>query len=437
MKPLISRIRAREILDSRGNPTLEVDVVLADGLLARAAVPSGASTGEYEALELRDGDKTRFLGKGVLKAVKNVNEIIAPKLKGKDPFRQERIDSFLLELDGTKEKENLGANAILGVSLAVARAAAGARKMPLYRYLGGKTARTLPVPLMNVLNGGLHADNNVDLQEFMLAPIGFSTFREALRAGAEIFQCLKKNLKEKKLSTSVGDEGGFAPDLGSNEEALVLLVEAIQKAGYRPGEDVFLALDVAASSLYQQGKYVLQAEMPSDKNSFDMVNFYENLVNKYPIFSIEDGLAEDDWSGWKLLTQRIKNSVQLVGDDLFVTNVERLKRGFQENVANSILIKLNQIGTLTETLSAIELARSHKYTTIISHRSGETEDTFIAHLAVATEAGQIKTGSLCRSERIAKYNELLRIEEELGKEAVYAGGSLAKKLKNKIKVGQR
>jgi len=311
----------------------------------------------------------------------------------------------------------------LGVSLAVARAAAATRKMPLYRYLGGKRVRTLPVPLMNVLNGGLHADNNLDLQEFMLAPLNFSSFREALRAGAEIFHHLKKILKEKRLSTSVGDEGGFAPNLGSNEEALALLVEAIEKAGYRPGEDVFLALDPAASSFYREGKYVLKAEIPSDKNSFDMVNFYENLVNKYPIFSIEDGLAEDDWLGWRLLTQRLGGSLQLVGDDLFVTNLERLKKGFQEKVANSILIKLNQIGTLTETLDVIKLAKSYRYTTIISHRSGETEDTFISHLAVATEAGQIKTGSLCRSERIAKYNELLRIEGELGKDAVYAGES--------------
>jgi enolase len=434
MESLISKIKAREILDSRGNPTVEVDVVLANGILGRAAVPSGASTGEHEALELRDGDKTRYSGKGVLKAVRNVNEIIAPRLKGREPFKQEKIDSFLLELDGTREKKNLGANAILGVSLAVARAAAAAKKQSLYHYLGGEASRTLPVPLMNVLNGGLHADNNVDLQEFMLAPLNFSSFKEALRAGAEIFHTLKKILKERHLSTAVGDEGGFAPDLASNEEALVLLVEAIQKAGYKPGEEIFLALDPASSSFYKDGKYVLKAEMSSDKTSFDMVNFYENLTNKYPIFSIEDGLAEDDWGGWKLLTQRIGSSVQLVGDDLFVTNVERLKKGFGEKVANSILIKLNQIGTLTETLDTIRLAKSKKYTTVISHRSGETEDTFIAHLAVATNAGQIKTGSLCRSERIAKYNELLRIEEELGKEAVYAGSLLAKKLKNMVKV---
>jgi len=434
MKAVISKIKAREILDSRGNPTVEVDVVLSNGILGRAAVPSGASTGEHEALELRDGDKARYSGKGVLKAVENVDKVIAPRLKGKDPFKQEKIDSLLIELDGTKEKKNLGANAILGVSLATARAAATAMKQPLYRYLGGETAKTLPVPLMNVLNGGLHADNNVDLQEFMLAPIRFTTFSEALRAGAEVFHTLKKILKERHLSTSVGDEGGFAPDLASNEEALALLVEAIQKAGYKPGEEVFLALDPASSSFYKNGKYILKVEIPSDKTSFDMVNFYENLVNKYPIFSIEDGLAEDDWSGWKLLTQRLGSSVQLVGDDLFVTNVERLKKGLEEKVANSILIKLNQIGTLTETLNTIELAKSKKYTTVISHRSGETEDAFIAHLAVATNAGQIKTGSLCRSERIAKYNELLRIEEELGKKAVYAGKFLAKRIKNKVGV---
>ncbi len=435
MKQTISRVIAREILDSRGNPTVEADVILSGGVSGRAAVPSGASTGEHEALELRDQDKLRYLGKGVLKAVKNVNVIIAPELKGKDPFKQEKIDELLIELDGTKEKKNLGANSILAVSLAVAKAAANARKMSLYKYLGGKDAKILPVPMMNVLNGGLHADNNVDLQEFMLAPIGFSRFSEALRAGTEVFHTLKKILKERSLSTSVGDEGGFAPDLGSNEEALSLLVEAIQKAGYRPGEDIYLALDPAASSFYKKGKYILKAEIPSDKNSFDMVNFYENIVNKYPVFSVEDGLAEDDWEGWKLLTQRLGGTTQLVGDDLFVTNVERLKMGFKEKAANSILIKLNQIGSLTETLNTINLAKSHKYTTVISHRSGETEDTFISHLAVATGAGQIKTGSLCRSERIAKYNELLRIEEELGKDAVYFGKILAKKIKSKVKIG--
>lgn len=428
MKPTISKIKAREILDSRGNPTLEVEVILSDGIIGRASVPSGASTGEHEALELRDQDKTRFLGKGVLKAVKNVNEVIAPELRGKDPFKQEKIDGLLIKLDGSKEKKNLGANAILGVSLATACASANSRRLPLYRYLGGKDAKMLPVPLMNVLNGGLHADNNLDLQEFMLVPIGFVSFREALRAGAEIFHTLKKILKEKGLSTAVGDEGGFAPSLNSNEEALKLLVEAIEKAGYKAGKDVFLALDSAASSFYQEGKYSLKTELPSEKRSYDMVNFYENLVNKYPIFSIEDGLAEDDWEGWRLLTERLGKNIQLVGDDLFVTNPERLKRGFQEKVANSILIKLNQIGTLTETLEVIRMAKSKRYTTIISHRSGETEDTFISHLAVATEAGQIKTGSLCRSERIAKYNELLRIEEALGKNAVYAGKFLLRRL---------
>ncbi|MCM8763715.1 MAG: phosphopyruvate hydratase, partial [Candidatus Omnitrophica bacterium] len=364
----------------------------------------------------------------------NVNEVIAPKLKGKDPLKQDKIDNLLVLLDGTKEKKNLGANALLGVSLAVARASANSKRVSLYYYLGGRNARILPVPLMNVLNGGLHADNNLDLQEFMIAPLGFDTFREALRAGAEIFHNLKKILKEKGLSTAVGDEGGFAPSLNSNEEALSLLVEAIEKSGYKAGDNIFLALDPAASSFYQSGKYSLKTELPSEKNSYDMVNFYENLVNKYPIFSIEDGLAEDDWEGWKLLTERLGENIQLVGDDLFVTNPERLRRGFQEKVANSILIKLNQIGTLTETIEVIKMAKSKHYTTVISHRSGETEDTFISHLAVATEAGQIKTGSLCRSERIAKYNELLRIEEELGKNAVYAGKILLKKIRAKVKV---
>ncbi|MCM8779294.1 MAG: phosphopyruvate hydratase [Candidatus Omnitrophica bacterium] len=432
MRPTISKIKAREILDSRGNPTVEVEVILSNGVLGRAAVPSGASTGEHEAWELRDQDKLRFLGKGVLKAVKNVNEIIAPKLKGKNPFDQGKIDKLLLQLDGTKEKKNLGANALLGVSLAVARASAHSKKIPLFRYLGGKEVKLLPIPLMNVLNGGLHADNNLDLQEFMLAPVGFNSFKEALRAGAEVFYTLKKILKEKKLSTAVGDEGGFAPDLVSNEEALKLLVEAIEKTGYKPGEDIFLALDSASSAFYQNGKYILKTEIPSEKSSYDMINFYENLINKYPIFSIEDGLAEDDWKGWKLLTERLGKEIQLVGDDLFVTNPERLKRGFTEKVANAILIKLNQIGTLTETLEVIELAKARHYTAIISHRSGETEDVFISHLTVATEAGQIKTGSLCRSERIAKYNELLRIEEELGEKAIYAGEKLLKKIRFKI-----
>ncbi|MCM8784096.1 MAG: phosphopyruvate hydratase [Candidatus Omnitrophica bacterium] len=434
MRLTISKIKAREILDSRGNPTVEVDVILSNGVSGRACVPSGASTGEHEALELRDQDKTRFLGKGVLKAVNNVNEVIAPKLKGKDPLKQDKIDNLLVLLDGTKEKKNLGANAILGVSLAVARASANSKRVSLYYYLGGRSAKILPVPLMNVLNGGLHADNNLDLQEFMIAPLGFDTFREALRAGAETFHNLKKILKEKGLSTAVGDEGGFAPSLNSNEEALSLLVEAIERSGYKAGDNIFLALDPAASSFYQSGKYSLKTELPSEKNSYDMVNFYENLVNKYPIFSIEDGLAEDDWEGWKLLTERLGENIQLVGDDLFVTNPERLRRGFQEKVANSILIKLNQIGTLTETIEVIKMAKSKHYTTVISHRSGETEDTFISHLAVATEAGQIKTGSLCRSERIAKYNELLRIEEDLGKNAVYAGKVLLKKIRAKTKV---
>lgn len=415
----ISSIKAREILDSRGNPTVEVDVILSDGSFGRAAVPSGASTGEHEALELRDGDKKRYSGKGVLKAVSNVELKIAPRLKGEDPFSQFKIDRTLITLDGTKNKGSLGANAILGVSLAVAKAAAASKDVPLYKYLGGEGARVLPVPMMNVLNGGVHADNNVDLQEFMFMPVGASNFSNALRMGTEAFHTLKSILKKRKLSTAVGDEGGFAPDLKSNEEALKLLIEAIETAGYKPGKDIAIALDPASSSFYKGGEYVLKAEKKRQNSSLDMIAFYKRWVEKYPIVSIEDGLAEDDWDGWRKLTDTLSKKTQLVGDDLFVTNSERLKLGIQRKCANAILIKLNQIGTLTETLEAIELARKNGYKSVISHRSGETEDTTIAHLAVATNAGQIKTGSLCRSERVAKYNELLRIEEELGGKARY------------------
>ena len=412
---------AREILDSRGNPTIEVEVWLSDGSVGTAAVPSGASTGEHEAVELRDGDKKRYNGKGVTRAVKNVNEVIGPELEGMDPFYQAAIDKLLIELDGTKNKSNLGANAILGVSLAVAKAAAECCGLPLYRYLGGVNARILPVPMMNILNGGKHADNNVDLQEFMIMPIGAKTFRQALQMGAEVFHSLARVLKEKKLSTSVGDEGGFAPNLQSNEEAIDVILEAIKGAGYRPGEDIYLALDPASSEFFKDGKYTLAAEKNPVKKSEEMVEFYADLCGKHPICSIEDGLAEDDWDGWQLLTKRLGNKVQLVGDDLFVTNTERLRNGIELRAANSILIKLNQIGTLTETIEAIELARRHGFTSVISHRSGETEDTTIADLSVAMGTGQIKTGSACRSERVAKYNRLLRIEEELSSDAIYGG----------------
>jgi enolase len=421
MPVAISKIKAREILDSRGNPTVEADVFLSDGSCGSAAVPSGASTGEHEALELRDGDKSRYSGKGVLKAVTNINNVIAARLKGKDPGDQEKIDRILIELDGTPNKSCLGANAILAVSLAVAKSAASCQAKPLYQYLGGRKANTLPVPLMNILNGGVHADNNVDLQEFMIAPAGASTFRDALRMGAEIFHTLKGILKSKGLNTAVGDEGGFAPDLGSNEEALRIILSSIEKAGYRPGKDIFLAIDAASSSFYKDGRYCLKNETPHEKTAEEMVLFYKRWVKKFPLISIEDGLAEDDWEGWKFLTVEIGNDVQLVGDDLFVTNTGRLQEGIRGRIANSILIKVNQIGTLTETLQAIKLAQEHNYTVVVSHRSGETEDTTIAHLAVASNCGQIKTGSICRSERIAKYNELLRIEESLGKKAVYAG----------------
>ncbi len=418
-KVVISKVKGREILDSRGNPTVEVDVLLSDGTLGRAAVPSGASTGEHEALELRDGDKSRYLGKGVLKAVGNVNNIIAPKVKGKDPFDQKELDGFLIDMDGTPTKSKLGANAILGVSLAVARAAANSKGVPLYKYLGGDGAVTLPVPLMNIINGGMHADNSLDLQEFMIAPIGAPNFHEALRMGSETFHNLKSILKKRGDSTAVGDEGGFAPNLKANEEALEVIVQAITAAGYKPGKDISIALDPASSSFYKDGEYVFKAD--GAKSSDDMIKMYAGWLAKYPIVSIEDGLAENDWPGWKKMTDELGSKVQLVGDDLFVTNVKFLKKGIDEGCANSILIKVNQIGSLTETLDTIALALKNGYTAVISHRSGETEDTTIADLAVATNAGQIKTGSLCRSERIAKYNQLLRIEEELGSKAVYGG----------------
>ena len=414
-------VYAREILDSRGNPTLEVEVFLESGAFGRAAVPSGASTGEREALELRDGDKSRYLGKGVLKAVDNVNNAIADELIGMDADDQVGIDMKMLEMDGTEYKSKLGANAILGVSLAVAKAAADEAGLPLYKYIGGAGARELPLPMMNIINGGAHADNNVDIQEFMIMPAGAQNFAEALRMGAEIFHALKSVLKSKGYNTAVGDEGGFAPNLKSNEEALEVIVEAIINAGYRPGEDVLLALDVASSELFKDGKYTLENETQKIKTADEMVDFYENLVNKYPIISIEDGMAENDWEGWKKLSERLGKRIQIVGDDLFVTNPAILREGIKQGIANSILIKLNQIGTLTETLEAIEMAKRAGYTTVISHRSGETEDTTLADLAVAVNAGQIKTGSLCRTDRVAKYNQLLRIEDELDTCALYRG----------------
>ncbi len=414
-------IYAREILDSRGNPTVEVEVYLDSGAMGRAAVPSGASTGQREALELRDGDKSRYLGKGVTKAVNNVNEVIAEALIGWEATDQAGIDRKLLELDGTDFKSNLGANALLGVSLACAKAAAEDSGLPLYQYLGGTNAKELPLPMMNIINGGEHADNNVDIQEFMIMPCGAESFKEALRMGAEIFHALKKVLNAKGYNTAVGDEGGFAPDLKSNEEALQVIMEAIKQAGYKPGEEVVLALDVAASELYKDGKYVLENEKESVKSAADMVEFYADLVDRYPIISIEDGMAENDWDGWKLLTERLGGKIQLVGDDLFVTNTKILKEGIDKGIANSILIKVNQIGTLTETLEAIEMAKRAGYTAVASHRSGETEDTTIADLAVATNCGQIKTGSLCRTDRVCKYNQLLRIEDELDDIAVFRG----------------
>ncbi|KMY60523.1 enolase [Geobacillus stearothermophilus] len=415
-------VYAREVLDSRGNPTVEVEVYTEEGGFGRALVPSGASTGEYEAVELRDGDKNRYLGKGVLKAVENVNEIIAPEIIGLEVTDQVAIDRALIELDGTENKSKLGANAILGVSLAVARAAADELGLSLYQYLGGFNAKTLPVPMMNILNGGAHADNNVDIQEFMIMPVGAESFREALRMGAEIFHSLKAVLKSKGYNTAVGDEGGFAPNLKSNEEALQTIIEAIEKAGYKPGEQVMLAMDVASSELYnkEDGKYHLEGEGVV-KTSEEMVAWYEELVSKYPIISIEDGLDENDWEGHKLLTERLGKKVQLVGDDLFVTNTKKLAEGIEKGVGNSILIKVNQIGTLTETFDAIEMAKRAGYTAVVSHRSGETEDSTIADIAVATNAGQIKTGAPSRTDRVAKYNQLLRIEDELGHTAIYQG----------------
>lgn len=419
MSTNIKTILGREIMDSRGNPTVEVDVILEDGSLGRAAVPSGASTGEHEAVELRDGDKARYMGKGVTKAVSNVNGEIASKVKGMDAARQAELDKAMIDLDGTPNKGRLGANAILGVSMAAAKAVAASRKEPLFRYIGGDKANILPIPMMNIINGGEHADNNVDLQEFMVMPIGAPSFKEALRMGSEVFHNLKKILQNKKHSTAVGDEGGFAPNLQSNEEAVEVILEAIKAAGYEPGKDASIALDPASSEFYKNGMYVLNAEAEPKKSPEQMVDFYAAWVEKYPIISIEDGLAEDDWDGWKILTDRLGDKIQLVGDDLFVTNTERLKEGIDKGIANSILIKVNQIGTLTETLAAIEMAKKAGYTAVMSHRSGETEDTTIAHLAVATGVGQIKTGSTCRTDRICKYNELLRIEEILGANAVY------------------
>ncbi|MFZ5595483.1 MAG: phosphopyruvate hydratase [Bacillota bacterium] len=418
----IVAVNAREILDSRGNPTVEVDVVLEDGYMGRAAVPSGASTGTREALELRDKDENRFQGKGVLKAVNNVNSIIAPHIIGIDSLEQRVVDKTMIELDGTKDKSRLGANAVLGVSMATARAAANSLGIPLFQYIGGLTANTLPVPMMNVLNGGRHADNNIDTQEFLIVPAGAPNFREALRMGAEVFHSLKAVLKGRGQNTSVGDEGGFAPNLGSTDEALQIIVEAIEKSGYIPGKDVFLALDPAASEFYRNGEYQFEG---ARKSSQDMVEFYTKLVDKYPIVSVEDGLAENDWEGWKVLSDTLGGKIQLVGDDIFVTNPEIFKKGIAEGIANSILIKLNQIGTVSETMETMAMASKAGYTTVISHRSGETEDTFIADFSVGTGAGQIKTGSLSRSERVAKYNQLLRIEEELGS-SVFPGVSIYK-----------
>jgi len=415
----IEIVFAREILDSRGNPTVEVEVGLSDGGWGQAAVPSGASTGKFEALELRDGDQKRYSGKGVLKAVENVNTAIGPAITGMDPFDQSFIDTTMIELDGTPNKEKLGANSLLGVSLAVARAAADSLGIPLYRYIGGTNARRLPMPMMNILNGGMHASNNLDLQEFMIVPKGGETFKDALRIGAEVFHSLAKVLSEKGFSTGVGDEGGFAPNLTSNDQGIEMILHGIEKAGYKPGEDVVLALDAAACSFYKDGKYTFIMSDQSERDSMMMIDFYTELADRYPIFSLEDGLDESDWDGWKVLTQRLGDKIQIVGDDLFVTNPERISRGIKESSANAVLIKLNQIGTLTETLHAIEMAHRIGWKTIISHRSGETEDSFIADLSVATGSGQIKTGSLSRSERICKYNRLLRIEEELGEMAIF------------------
>ncbi len=417
----ITDVIAREVLDSRGNPTVEVDVQLECGIVGRAIVPSGASTGEHEAVELRDGDKKRYCGKGVLNAVKNVNEIIMPEIIGFDTTQQTAIDKKLIDLDGTPNKSKLGANAILGVSLAAARAAASALDLPLYKYIGGVNAKVLPVPMMNIINGGSHADNNVDVQEFMIMPVGAPCFKEALRMGAEIFHSLKSVLKAKNMNTAVGDEGGFAPNLSSNEEAIQVIIESIEKAGYKPGKDIMIAIDAASSEFYKNGKYVLSAEAKPEKTAKEMADFYAEWVKKYPIISIEDGLDQNDWEGWKILTEKLGKKIQLVGDDLFVTNTKKLAEGIKKGIGNSILIKVNQIGTLTETLNAIEMAKQAGYTAVVSHRSGESEDTTIADIVVATNAGQIKTGSLCRTDRIAKYNQLLRIEEELGNIAEYRG----------------
>jgi enolase len=418
---VIDYIWAREVIDSRGNPTVEVEVILEDGTMGRAIVPSGASTGTREALELRDKDGSRWMGKGVLKAVDNVNEIIAPELVGFDATNQVMIDKIMIDLDGTDNKSKLGANAILGVSLAVARAASAYLGLPLYQYIGGVNAKTIPLPMMNILNGGEHADNNADFQEYMVMPVGAATFTDALRMGAETFHNLKKLLNEKGLNTAVGDEGGFAPDVKDNEEPIKLIMEAIKKAGYEPGKDIMIALDVAASELYKDGKYILGAEGGKAFSSDDMIDYYEKLVDNYPIISIEDGLAEGDWEGWERLTKRLGGKVQLVGDDIFVTNTKIFKEGIKRGICNSILIKVNQIGTLTETLEAIEMAYKAGYTAVVSHRSGETEDTTIADLAVAVNSGQIKTGSASRTDRIAKYNQLIRIEEELGETAQFLG----------------
>ena len=427
----IVRIHGREILDSRGNPTVEVDVELESGALGRAAVPSGASTGEHEAVELRDGDAARYLGKGVRKAVESVNTIIARELVESSAFEQAALDQRMISLDRTPNKGKLGANAILGVSLAVAKAAAADLGLPLYQYIGGVNANNLPLPMMNILNGGSHADNNVDVQEFMIMPASAGTFAEALRMGTETFHHLKSVLKDRHYNTAVGDEGGFAPNLQSNEEALQVIIKGIEQAKYVPGEDVLLALDPASSEFYKDGTYRLEAEAQPDKSPEEMVDFYSKLVEKYPIISIEDGMAEDDWDGWKLLTQALGDKVQLVGDDLFVTNTERLQQGLDLDVANSILIKLNQIGTLTETLDTIELAKRSNYTAVVSHRSGETEDTTISDLVVGANTGQIKTGSLCRTDRICKYNQLLRIEEQLGSRAKFNGRQVFYNLENK------
>lgn len=421
MNPIITDIIGREILDSRGNPTIEVDVHLEDGTIGRAAVPSGASTGEHEAVELRDGDKMRYMGKGVLNAVEHVNNTLAEELIGFDALDQTGIDKLMIDLDGTPNKSKLGANAILGVSLAAAKAAAQSLKIPLYRHIGGTNAKYLPVPMMNILNGGKHADNNVDFQEFMIIPVNAPSFAEALRMGTEVFHALKTVLHKKGYNTAVGDEGGFAPNLKSNSEAVDVILEAIKNAGYEPGKDIFLALDVASSEMWDDGKYLFYKSDKSKKTREEMVKFYQGWVDQFPILSIEDGMAENDWDGWKMLTDAIGDRVQLVGDDLFVTNTQFLNRGIELGVANSILIKVNQIGTLTETLDAIEMAKRAGYTCIISHRSGETEDATIADIAVATNAGQIKTGSASRTDRVAKYNQLIRIEQELSTNAMYAG----------------